>query len=133
MTTTTTIATVTGMHYDSAETRHHSGIKSHQLRGGYLRGGRIVRGGYGTYITVTPAHLVLEVSVKGKDCEVWTERDFRDALGVSRLTEKTRDLIESTKPETVKLEMQVGRLGTEYWVLAEETLQAWVGRIEARR
>lgn len=129
----TAIANVTGMRYDSAETNFHSGIKGRVLRGAFIKGERVIGGGRGSYVTAIPAHFILKVRIDDKDHEVWTERNFRDALGVGRLSPQAREIIKSTKPERVELEMRTGRGGTQYWVLSENALKEWTARIRSAR
>jgi hypothetical protein len=120
-------ATTVKMEYQSSEVREFSGVKGWYRP--YIHGRRVVAGGCGTYITATPSHLILQVSIEGKNFDIWTERDFREALGVSRLTENLRDRIEATMPKEVCVKKRIGRKGTEYYVLADKSIREWVDRI----
>lgn len=125
-----TTATTIGMEYLPAEIEGHSGVKRHEIYKRCIKGGRrIVGGGNGQYITATSSRFILKVKIEGSDVKIWTERMFRDELGVKRLTPKLRERIKSTIPKEVMLEKRTGRLGTEYWVLSEKTTEEWVERI----
>lgn len=88
-----------------------------------------VRGGFGSYVYVTPSHYILTVEVDGEKHELWTERDFRKALNTGRLTPRTRQDIESVMPEEVKVVLKIGQRGTKYYRLADESVDLWAAKI----
>ena len=119
-----------GMEYQASEVDCRTGIKSRNIgRDIYARGRRIVGGGYGTYVTATYAHFILRVEIAGEKRDIWTERSFKEALDIRRLTEQVRGKIERTMPERVEVEEREGRRGTKYYVLSEQTIEEWVARI----
>jgi len=108
----------------------------------YVHGRRVLKGGYGTYLVAgEPSHFILKVKVKAKDekgeeietgKEIWTERDFRLALGVKRLTEKVRKAIEEEMPEYVAVDRYRGQKGTIYYRLAEYQVDQWADRVRPK-
>jgi len=82
--------------------------------------------GTGWMDVVHSSRLILTVQVDGEKKEIWMERLFRKAFG--RLTQKRRDAIQRTIPETVEVVERTGRKGTKYFVLADEELQDWFAR-----
>ncbi len=121
------------MMYVASKTQCTRGVKSHEVKGNwpseFIQGKRVVGGGCGTYITATPARLILQIKIGDKDHDVWTERIFRHLLETKRLTKKTRDKIEATMPETVLVEEQLGRRGRKYYTLTDDTAIDWVLRV----
>ena len=132
----TLIAKTVGMDYEPVDASCESGVRSHEVSGGdsgpeYVRGRRVVSGGYGSYLTVSPSHLILTIEVDGEEHEVWTERWFRSKLGVKRLTEKIRKAIEAEMPENIEVVERKGKY-KKHFTLAETSVDAWVARIQAR-
>jgi hypothetical protein len=125
------------MHYEASNSFAEHGVKAHQVTGdewglGYIRGRKVVSGGYGSYTTVTPSHLILTIEVEGAQHEVWTEWGFKKRLEIKRLTEKARSEIEAEMPQTVEVEERKGKYKT-YFTLADATLDSWAARVHSRR
>jgi len=89
------------------------------------RGGREVAGGFGTYVMAFPGHFILTVEVDGEEYDIWTERDFKLATGVIRMTKKIRDIIASQMPKDIKVEERMGQKGTKYYKVTEDDILKW--------
>lgn len=98
--------------------------------GALARGGKEVAGGRGTYVMAFPGHFILKVEVDGLEHEIWTERDFKLALGISRMTKKTRDTISAKLPETIKVEERKGQKGKKYYRVADDDIIKWAKSVE---
>lgn len=71
-------------------------------------------------------HFILTVEIEGVRHDVWTERNFRQALGTRRLMEPMRDEIELRMPSQVEVIAEIGRRGTPYFTLTNKTVEAWM-------
>lgn len=98
------------------------GDRDDSYQGALAKGGIEIAGGHGTYAMALPGHFILTVEVDGEEHEIWTERDFKLALGVGRMTKKARDAIASKLPETIKVEERTGRKGTKYYRVADDDI-----------
>ena len=133
-TSNTLTAKTVNMRYEGAESGYLTGVSPWDVRRVCAKAGRrAVAGGNGTYITSTYAHFVLTVEVKGRRCEVWTERGFRKAFDTKRISVQLRDRISKSMPEVVEVEERQGRRGKRYYALTEQALTEWAGRANGRQ
>lgn len=117
------IAKTKGMKYESGESKFRQGKEQ------WNEGEFSLYGGHGSYRTVVPAHFILTVVLDGEENEVWMERNFRKALRIKQLTKKRRDAIAKVMPNEVSLVRCVGQLGTVYYRLTPECLEAWAAAV----
>ena len=120
------------MKYVAEEPSHESGIKpSRSWDGKFLKGKRVVAGSNGSYVTITPAHFVLMIKIGDKIYEVWTERIFRDLLGVKSLPSMLRKRITETMPLQVEVVEKEGMAGKRYYALIDSCAKRWVKRVKS--
>lgn len=118
-----------GIEYQSGSFQLVQGVKGHE--GDFRIGAQKFhnRGsGWGEF--VTGSKLILTVEVDGQNCEIWVDRFFKRNLG--RLVESRRRLIKQTMPDFVDIEKAVSERGTEYYVVSQSDLDAWLARYKER-
>lgn len=104
------------------------GVKGHQV--GKVHEGKFFRNrgfGWGQYSE--PSKLTLHHEVNGEKYETWIDYFFKNHLGALR--EEVREAIKATMPETIRVQEQVSRRGTLYYVVPTSELQKWLTRIRA--
>lgn len=99
---------------------------------GHKKGSRIKQNGDYTCFpqntgwgkNIKPSRLTLSIGVDGKRYNTWVDKYFKDNVG--RLTEKRIDIIETNMPETVEvIECEGSKIG-KYYVVSEESMDAWL-------
>lgn len=122
------------MEYQPGGVTYETGVKGDRVSddggGERVDGRRVVKGGYGSFIYVTPSRFKLWVSLpkSGEKLDVWTERDFRTQIDTKRLTERIRKAIEMAKPRYVALIKQESKRGTTYYRVDPDVLKDWAER-----
>lgn len=114
-------AMVTGMHWEAGGSSFWQGGSRDSCPG------RIVAGGYGSYIIAVSSHLVLDVKIEGEDNTVgiWVERHLRSLLEIPRITSKLREIAASVLPSSVFVEKNRSGRGTVYYTTTEDELAQW--------
>jgi len=97
----------------------------------FYKGKRIVGGGCGTYVLASPAHFNLNIELEnGKKAKIWTERDFRLALGIKKLSPRIREIIENNMPTYAEVIEKTGRKGKKYYRLTEDEILKWSKKVK---
>ncbi len=128
------------MEYEKGGAAYESGVSSRRVTYGgegkkdRVDGRAVIKGGYGSYVYAIPSQFKLWVKLPGSEDEVdiWTSRDFREQMGVQRLTEKIRKAIEMTKPGHVALVEKTSERGTKYYRIDPDQLIDWAQQAKGK-
>jgi hypothetical protein len=133
------LAKTLNLEYESGGVAYESGVKAHRVdyngeKNTRVDGRKVVKGGNGSYAYAMPSQFHLWVRLPDSDDEVdiWTSQDFRDILGITRLTEKIRRAIELSQPEFVALKEHTSERGTKYFRLDPAQLSEWADRAQEK-
>jgi len=127
-----TLAKSVSLKYQSGGTDVISGIKDSDTRAFnnlHSDGGRVVRGGFGSYRVVYPSSYDMTISTSEGTHIIYLARDLRTALGIKNLTTRIRYLIEETMPKTVEVDELTSKRGTKYYRISEDELTSWAERV----
>lgn len=134
------LAKTLNLEYESGGVAYESGVKSHRVDQGsdgksaYVDGRKVVKGGHGSYAYAMPSqfHLWVRLPDSEDEVDIWTSKDFRDVLGITRLTERVRRAIELSQPDYVALKEHVSERGTKYYRLDPVQLNEWADQAQEK-